>query len=173
MNTTKTLLKLGSRIKKIIIVENNKETYNKMLEEINTKKLNKVEVHKNKMDIYLENYLNPKINVVYFDLNESFFTSEVSYGSDYAINLFLKKSQVNEIIFAATFCLRSCHVGKYELEKEKILLFLKKIFLGNGFNFTQLILNGKMRYRGQKGNNKALMFVLYKLTKIEDENIEE
>ena len=28
-----------------------------------------------------------------------------------------------------------------------------------------------MRYKGQKANNKALMFVLYKLTKDKDENI--
>ena len=170
MNTTKILLKLDQRIKKIIIVENNPETYNKMLEEIATNKLNdKVELHKGIMDKYLEKELDPKINVVYFDLNESFFTSELSYGSDYAINLFLKRSEENEIVFAATFCLRSLHVGKDESEKVKTLLFLKKIFMGNGFNYKQLIPDEKMIYRGNKGNNKALMFVLFHLTKIEDE----
>ena len=162
MKTTKTLMMLGQRLKKIIIVENNKETYNKMTEEISNKNLNeRIELYNCLMDTYLENYLNPKINVVYFDLNESFFTSKISYGSDYAINYFLKNSEENEIVFAATFCLRSIHVGKYELEKKKILLFLNKIFLGNGFESEQLILNKKMRYKGQKGPNKALMFVLY------------
>ena len=166
MKTTKTLLILGPRLKKIIIVENNKETYNKMKEEeIYKINLEKIELHNCLMDTYLENYLNPKINVVYFDLNESFFTSKISYGSDYAINYFLKNSEEDEIIFAATFCLRSIHVGKYELEKNKILLFLKKIFLGNGFDSRQVIPNKKMRYRGQKGPNKALMFVLYHLKK--------
>ena len=170
MNTTNTLLKLGPILKKVIIVENNKETYNKMLQAINIYDLDRVEIHNCLMDTYLREYLNPKINVVYFDLNENFFTSERSYGSDFAINYFLEKSVAKEIILAATFCLRSIHSGKYDLQEKKILLLLEKIFIVNGFDSKKLISEKDMRYRGQKGLNKALMFVLYSLKRNENEH---
>ena len=172
MNTTNSLLRLESILKKIIIVENNKETFDKMKEKIISNNLDKIELHKGKMDLYLENDLNPEINVVYFDLNESFFSSKVSYGSDYAINLFLRKSEVNQIVFAATFCLRSRNVGKYDLEEKKILLFLEKIFRVNGFKSKLLIRKKDMRYKGQKAHNKALMFVLFFLDKYVDNNFD-
>ena len=72
------------------------------------------------------------------------------------------------MIFAATFCLRSIYEGNFDLEENKILILLNKIFLGNGFKYRQLILNNKMRYKGQRALNKSLMFVLYKLTKIDE-----
>ena len=167
MRTTDALLYLGPILKKIIIVENNKDTYNKIKETIESNELtDMIEIHNCLMDKYLQNDLDTKINVVYFDLNESFFSSKVSYGSDWAINLFLSKSEVDEIVIGITFCLRSRNVGNYDLEEKKILLFLEKIFLGNGFKYTRLFMNDT-RYRGQHAQNKALMFVFYFLQRYE------
>ena len=172
MRTTKSLLHLGEKLKKLIIVESNKSTYNKLLDKKKDYNNIEIEIHNCLMDNYLnKNEFDSNINLVYFDLMENFFSSKASDGSDHAINLFLQKSKVNQIIFAATFCLRSVHKSNFELQKKKILLVLGKIFLGNGFNYEQLNYNEKMRYKGQKANNKALMFVLYKLTKDKDENI--
>ena len=42
-------------------------------------------------------------------------------------------------------------------------------FLVNGFDSKKLISEQDMRYRGQKGLNKALMFVLYCLKRNENE----
>ena len=172
MRTTKSLSYLGKKLKKLIIVESNKSTYNKLLDKKKDYNIIEIEIHNCLMDNYLnKNEFDSNINLVYFDLMENFFSSKASNGSDHAINLFLQKSKVNQIIFAATFCLRSIHKSNFELQKKKILLVLGKIFLGNGFNYEQLNYNEKMRYKGQKANNKALMFVLYKLTKDKDENI--
>ena len=172
MRTTKSLLHLGEKLKKLIIVESNKSTYNELLDKKKDYNNIEIEIHNCLMDNYLNKIeFDPNINLVYFDLMENFFSSKASDGSDHAINLFLQKSKVNQIIFAATFCLRSIHKSNFELQKKKILLVLGKIFLGNGFNYEQLTYNEKMRYKGQKANNKALMFVLYKLTKDENENI--
>ena len=172
MRTTKSLSYLGKKLKKLIIVESNKSTYNKLLDKKKDYNNIEIEIHNCLMDNYLnKNEFDSNINLVYFDLMENFFSSKASDGSDHAINLFLQKSKVNQIIFAATFCLRSIHKSNFELQKKKILLVLGKIFLGNGFNYEQLNYNEKMRYKGQKANNKALMFVLYKLTKDKDENI--
>ena len=172
MRTTKSLLYLGKKLKKLIIVESNKSTFNELLDKKKDYNNIEIEIHNCLMDNYLnKNEFDPNINLVYFDLMENFFSSKASEGSDFDINLFLQKSKVNQIIFAATFCLRSIHKSNFELQKKKILLVLGKIFLGNGFNYEQLNYNEKMRYKGQKANNKALMFVLYKLTKDKDENI--
>ena len=171
MRTTKSLSYLGEKLKKLIIVESNKSTYNELLDKKKGYNNIEIEIHNCLMDNYLDKIeFDPNINLVYFDLMENFFSSKASNGSDHAINLFLQKSKVNQIIFAATFCLRSIHKSNFELQKKKILLVLGKIFLGNGFNYEQLNYNEKMRYKGQKANNKALMFVLYKLTKDKDEN---
>ena len=172
MRTTKSLLYLGKKLKKLIIVESNKSTFNELKDKTEDYDNIEIDIHNCLMDNYLnKNEFDSNINLVYFDLMENFFSSKASNGSDHAINLFLQKSKVNQIIFAATFCLRSVHKSNFELQKKKILLFLGKIFLGNGFNYEQLNYNEKMRYKGQKANNKALMFVLYKLTKDKDENI--
>jgi hypothetical protein len=174
MRTTNILLNLGKILKKLIIVEVNKSTYDLMKIKLASKNINNItEIHNCLMDKYLENYLNPNINLVYFDLQENFFSSTTSNGSDRAINLFLQKSLVNEMIFAATFCLRSIYEGNFDLEENKILILLNKIFLGNGFKYRQLILNNKMRYKGQRALNKSLMFVLYKLTKIDEDKDED
>ena len=171
MRTTKSLLYLGKKLKKLIIVESNKSTYNELLDKKKDYNNIEIEIHNCLMDNYLNKIeFDSNINLVYFDLMENFFSSKASNGSDHAINLFLQKSKVNQIIFAATFCLRSIRKSNFELQKKKILLVLGKIFLGNGFNYEQLNYNEKMRYKGQKANNKALMFVLYKLTKDKDEN---
>ena len=172
MRTTKSLLYLGKKLKKLIIVESNKSTFNELKDKTEDYHNIEIDIHNCLMDNYLnKNEFDSNINLVYFDLMENFFSSKASDGSDHAINLFLQKSKVNQIIFAATFCLRSVHKSNFELQKKKILLVLGKIFLGNGFNYEQLNYNEKMRYKGQKANNKALMFVLYKLTKDKDENI--
>ena len=168
MRTTKSLFYLGDILKKLIIVESNKSTYDEL--RYKTQYYNNIEIHNCLMDNYLnKNEFNPLINLVYFDLMETFFSSKKSNGSDHAINLFLQKSEVNELIFAATFCLRSIHKNNFAQQEKKILLFLSKIFLGNGFKYKQLNLTEKMRYKGQRANNKALMFVLYKLTRDNDE----
>ena len=172
MRTTNTLLKLDSILKKLIIVESNKVTYNEMNSQINSMEngLDKIKTHNCLMENYLTNQLDPNINLVYFDLMENFFSSDKSDGSGYSINNFLQKSEVDEMIFAATFCLRSSQVGgTFDIEVKKILIFLKQIFLGNGFDFKLLNNKNSMRYKGQKANNKSLMFVLYKLTKFENE----
>ena len=172
MRTTKSLSYLGKKLKKLIIVESNESTYYELLDKKKGQNNTEIEIHNCLMDNYLNKIeFDPNINLVYFDLMENFFSSKASNGSDHAINLFLQKSKVNQIIFAATFCLRSIRKSNFELQKKKILLVLGKIFLGNGFNYEQLNYNEKMRYKGQKANNKALMFVLYKLTKDENENI--
>ena len=172
MRTTKSLLYLGKKLKKLIIVESNKSTYNELLDKKKDYNNIEIEIHNCLMDNYLNKIeFDPNINLVYFDLMENFFSSKASDGSDHAINLFLQKSKVNQIIFAATFCLRSVHKSNFEFQKKKILLVLGKIFLGNGFNYEQLNYNEKMRYKGQKANNKALMFVLYELSKDKEENI--
>ena len=171
MRTTKSLLYLGKKLKKLIIVESNKSTFNELKDKTEDYNNIEIDIHNCLMDNYLNKIeFDSNINLVYFDLMENFFSSKASNGSDHAINLFLQKSKVNQIIFAATFCLRSIHKSNFELQKKKILLVLGKIFLGNGFNYEQLNYNEKMRYKGQKANNKALMFVLYKLTKDKDEN---
>ena len=156
----------------LIIVESNKVTYNEMNSQINSMEngLDKIKTHNCLMNDYLTNQLNPNINLVYFDLMENFFSSDKSEGSGYSINNFLQKSKVDEMIFAATFCLRSSQVGgTFDIEVKKILIFLKQIFLGNGFDFKLLNNKNSMRYKGQKANNKSLMFVLYKLTKFKNE----
>ena len=172
MRTTNSLLKLGPILKKLIIIESNKQTYNELSNKISSENYNNIELHNCLMDRYLNKIeFNQNINVVYFDLMETFFSSSISHGSDHAINLFLQKVEADEIIFAATFCLRSIHQSKFDIEEKKILLFLGKIFLGNGFQYKQLNYTKKMRYKGQRANNKALMFVLYKLTRDKNENI--
>ena len=48
------------------------------------------------------------------------------------------------------------------------LILLEKIFIANGFEYKKLISKKDMRYRGQKGFNKALMFVLYNLKRYDN-----
>lgn len=168
MNTTNSLRYLGERLKELIIVEYDKETYsiikNSIKNDSNKKCYNCL------MNDYITKYNNPKVNVVYFDLTLNFFSSQNSIGSDKLINEFLSKSEVNELIFAATFCLRNAENMKFDIEVDKILLLLDKIFISNGFDKTPLISKKDMRYQGQNGKNKALMFVLYYLKRHNEEN---
>ena len=124
MRTTKSLLYLGEKLKKLIIVESNKSTYNELLDKKKGCGDIEIEIHNCLMDNYLNKIeFDPNINLVYFDLMENFFSSKASNGSDHAINLFLQKSKVNQIIFAATFCLRSIHKSNFELQKKKSYYF--------------------------------------------------
>ena len=164
IRTTKTLLNLKDKLKKLIIVEYNKDTFSEILEKI--KIYQNIKCFRGLINDYLENKNDPSTNLVYFDLMENFFSSETSKGSDYAINYFLSNSKVNEIIFAATFCLRTNNSNmNFETQVEKILLGLELIFKGNLFKFKFLVKKQDMRYKGQRGLNKALMFVLCFLEK--------
>lgn len=172
MRTTQKLEFLGDRLKKIIIVEYNKDTYEEILSKIKSKKYI-IKCYKGHINDFIEKYNDPKINVVYFDVNSNFFSSKTSYGSDFPINEFLSKSIVNELVFAATFCLRTSEKINFDVQVNKILLLLEKIFGSNGFNHKQLINKKDMRYKGQKGKNKALMYVIYFLNKNNHDNDEE
>ena len=69
----------------------------------------------------------------------------------------------DEIILAATFCLRNSVSQSHEIQQKKILLLLDKIFTANGFLYKSLISNKKLRYKGQNTGNKSMMFVLFYL----------
>ena len=168
IRTTKKLLNLKNRLKELIIVEYNKDTFYSILEKIKLYK--NIKCFNGHINDYLENKNDPEINVVYFDLMENFFSSGISDGSDYAINQFLYKSDVKEIIFAATFCLRTINNMDFKTQVEKILLGLELIFKGNLFNYKILVKKQDMRYKGQRAPNKALMFVLYLLEKDNNNN---
>ena len=133
MRTTQKLEFLGDRLKKIIIVEYETETFEEILSKIKLKK--KIKCFKGHINDYIETCNDPEINLVYFDVNSNFFSSKSSYGSDYPINKFLSKSIVKELVFAATFCLRTSEKMNYDIEVDKILLLLEKIFCSNGFKF--------------------------------------
>ena len=165
MRTTEILLNLKDRLKNLIIVEYNKDTFFEIKNKILNLK-NNIKCYNCHINDYIEKYNDSEINVVYFDLMENFFSSEKSHGSDFVINEFLLKSNVNELIFAATFCLRNLDHISYNAQEKKILLCLEKIFLSNEFKEKKLIMNKNMRYKGQNGLNNALMFVLYYLNKI-------
>ena len=166
LRTTRRLNRLGDRLKEIIIVEYNKETFREICNK--TKKYNYIKCYNEHINDYVKKYNNPKINVVYFDLMETFFSSNSSHGSDLPIIEFLEKSEVDELIFASTFCLRN--TDNFEIEVNKILLFLELIFSSKNFEYKKLIFKKKMRYKGQTANNKALMFVLYYLKKNNEDN---
>ena len=95
----------------------------------------------------------------------NFFSSNSSLGSDFVINEFFSRNQANELIFAATFCLRNNESMNFDSEERNILLSLDSIFNSKNFEQKQLIPNKSMRYKGQTGSNKALMFVLFYLKK--------
>ena len=166
MRTTKSLKYLGDRLKELIIVEYNKETYSIINNEIKSDKY--IRCYNHHINDYINNYNTSKINLVYFDLMENFFSSQNSLGSEFPIKIFLSKSEVNELIFASTFCLRNAENMNYQLQVDKILDSLDDIFNKNKFEKTQLIPKNNMRYKGQRGANKSLMFVLYYLKKHKD-----
>jgi len=159
MRTTHTLQKLGDKLKKIIIVEYSNETYEYML----NKKRTNVYCYNCHIKEYIDNLNDPRTNVVYFDTMGSFFTSKKSYGADIIINEFLRQSICDEIILAATFCLRNPSSQLYEIQQNKILLLLDKIFIINGFSYKSLVPKNNLRYKGQKAFGKSMIFVLFYL----------
>ena len=169
MRTTGKLLNLNNKLKKLIIVEFNKNTYYDILEKI--KLYENIKCFNGHIDDYIEKNNDPEINLVYFDLMENFFSSESSHGSDYPINQFLFKTKVNEIILAATFCLRNTNNTDFDTEVEKILIELDLIFRSHLFKYECLLNKKDMRYRGQRGPNKALMFVIFYLKKDNNDNL--
>ena len=163
MRTTHTLENLGNKLKNINIVEYNNLTYELML---NEKKMNsKIHCYNCHIKEYIDDFNDPNTNVVYFDIMSTFFTSEKSYGSDIIIHKFLQQSICDEIILAATFCLRNSVSQPYEIQQKKILLLLDKIFVNNDFSYKSLISKKKLRYKGQNTGNKSMMFVLFYLKK--------
>lgn len=163
MRTTNTLTRLGKKLNNITIVEYNNETYEKML---NSKKLNpKIQIYNCHIKEYIDSLNNSYTNVVYFDIMSTFFTTEKSYGSDIIINKFLKDSLCDEIILAATFCLRNSVSQSHQIQQKKIMILLKKIFEINGFMYKSLIDDKNLRYKGQNTGNRSMMFVLFFLYK--------
>ena len=163
MRTTHTLTRLGKKLNRISIVEYNNDTYERM---IYSKKLNpKIHIYNCHIKEYIDSLNNPYTNVVYFDIMSTFFTSDKSYGSDIIINKFLNESLCDEIVLAATFCLRNCVSQSHEIQEKKILILLTKIFELNGFKYKSLISNKNLRYKGQNTGNRSMMFVLFFLYK--------
>ena len=161
MRTTNTLRNLGNKIKSIDIVEINNETFINMKKQcLNDKKIHFFNCHIND---YITNYNNPKTNVAYFDIMSTFLSSEKSFGSDFVINEFLKQSKVDEIILAATFCLRCPSKMSFEIHKRQIKILLNKIFEFNGFIGKILVPEEELKYKGQNGPNNSMMFVAYYL----------
>ena len=163
MRTTNTLKNLGNIIKSIDIVEINNETFTDMKKQTNNDK--RIHCFNCHINDYIKNYNNPKTNVAYFDIMSTFLTTEKSFGSDFVIHEFLKQSKVNEIILAATFCLRCPSKISFELHKNQIMILLNKIFEFNGFIGKILVPEEDFKYKGQKGPNNSMMFVAYHLIK--------
>lgn len=163
MRTTKELLYLGNKLKRLDIVEYNLQTYDEIKRKsINFKNINVFHSH---IYDFVKNCSSSEVNVVYFDVISNYFSSENSNGTDKIISAFLKKSTVNEIILAATFCLRSSHSRDFETQKKNISNSLQKIFFENNFDYNPLIADET--YRGQRTSNRSMMFVIYFLTKNE------
>lgn len=165
MRTTRTLEFLGGKLRRVNVVEYNNQTYEKMLRDKKDK--DKVHCYNCHIKEYIDHLNDTNTNLVYFDIMSTLFSSEKSYGSDIIINQFLRQSSVNEIILAATFCLRNSSPQSFEIQQRKILLLLSKIFLVNGFGYKLLLPLDKLRYKGQNTGNKSMMFVLFYLKKEE------
>ena len=159
MRTTHTLTRLGKKLNNINIVEYNNETYERMLY---AKKLNpKIQIYNCHIKEYIDSLNDCYTNVAYFDIMSTFFTSEKSFGSDIIINKFLKDSLCDEIILAATFCLRNSVSQSHQIQQKKIMILLQKIFEINGFKYKSLISDKNLRYKGQNTGNRSMMFVLF------------
>ena len=171
MRTTNTLSKLGNKLNNITIVEYNNATYEKML---SAKKLNpRIQIYNCHIKEYIDSLNNCFTNVAYFDIMSTFFTSEKSFGSDIIINKFLKDSLCDEIILAATFCLRNSISQSHQIQQKKIMILLQKIFEINGFKYKSLISDKNLRYKGQNTGNRSMMFVLFFLYKDNIINLKE
>ena len=171
MRTTNTLTKLGNKLNNITIVEYNNSTYEKML---SAKKLNpRIQIYNCHIKEYIDSLNNCFTNVAYFDIMSTFFTSEKSFGSDIIINKFLKDSLCDEIILAATFCLRNSISQSHQIQQKKIMILLQKIFEINGFKYKSLISDKNLRYKGQNTGNRSMMFVLFFLYKDNIINLKE
>ena len=168
MRTTHTLTKLGKKLNNINIVEYNNETYERMLY---AKKLNpKIQIYNCHIKEYIDSLNDCYTNVAYFDIMSTFFTSEKSFGSDIIINKFLRDSLCDEIILAATFCLRTSVSQSHQIQQKKIMILLQKIFEINGFKYKSLISDKNLRYKGQNTGNRSMMFVLFFLFKDKDKD---
>ena len=164
MRTTKVLKKLGNKLKKIDIVEYDKETFNRMKSQVNNYKINLYQFH---LKNFLEwNKFDPYTNVFYLDAMGSLFSSGYSYGSDILVNEFLKKNKCDEIILGITFCLRDGTTLNFKAKEKKSLVLLEKIFEVNGFNHVNLTSYEDSRYKGQNMSSRSMMFYLFYLKRI-------
>jgi hypothetical protein len=163
MRTTKELFYLNDNLKELKIVEFDTETYKELVEK--TKNEKKIEVFQTHIQSYVENFSSPYINVVYFDVISGFFSSNKTFGTESIIEIFLEKSKVDEIVLAATFCLRGSKSKNFEEQKKNILVRLEQLFIKNNFVGKLVIPEKEILYRGQRTCNKSMMFVLYLLNR--------
>ena len=161
--TTNMLLKLGDKVGKVYIIEISPMTFDKVTEMF--RKDARIEVLNEHIGDYVNNHNDPYINLAYFDVMCTFFSSEKTDGSDILIKKFLDQSKVDEMIFAATFCLRGPITMDYAKQKNKILSKLKVMFLLHGFSYKMLLKDSEVIYKGQRANNKGMMFVLFYLNR--------
>jgi hypothetical protein len=159
--STRALLTIKEKISKIYIVEINTKTFETIQHSL--KDYTNITVLNQHIGDFIKNNNNPYVNVVYFDVMCSFFSSDLTEGSDAIIELFLQQSKVNEMIFASTFCLRSAFPIVYHKQKKKIISKLKLMFLLNGFNAKMLINDKEVIYKGQRAHNQGMMFVIFYL----------
>ncbi len=155
---------LGNKLNKLYITEYDAETFDLMYKKLSGNQ--KIKLY----NIHVEDYIkgenfDPNINVIYLDAMLSFFSSDRTDGADKIIESFLKRSQVNEMIFAATFCLRCGLRLEFKQMKKKILTRMKILFLINGFKPKFLLREDEIIYRGQTQFNNGMMFVLFYLSK--------
>lgn len=166
MRTTKALLQLKEKLKVLYIVEINNETFNILCSKLSGHE--NIQIYNTHIGDFIKKNIDPKINVVYFDVMCSFFSSEKTEGSDIIIKQFLQQSEVDNMIFAATFCLRNGLSISFSLQKKKILTKLKILFILTGFSKAELLMNeDEVIYKGQKANNMSMMFVLFSLSREE------
>lgn len=163
--TSKALLQLGSRLTKLHIVEINCRTFN-LIKMFSSDKSN-IYVYNQHINQYVESILDPMINVVYFDVMCSYFSSEKSNGSDKIIKEYLDKVKREEIIFAATFCLRNSTSFNFEKQSKEIMIELDEQFKHHGYQSKLLLNKDEITYKGQRANQKGMMFVLYHLLQVD------
>ena len=162
-------MKAKEKIEKIHVIEINCKTFDIMKKRMKKHNMNpyKINVYNAHIMDYVLRGIDPQINVLYLDVMCNYFDSMKTKGSQGIIKEVLQQLVKNKIVFAATFCLRHTIQNlTYQQEVKQIVKNLTKTFAKFGFNYTQLIKDKEMRYRGQSENNHGMMFVLYYLDRI-------
>jgi hypothetical protein len=169
IRTTRQLVKIGNdKLNSLTIIEVNKNTYSTIkskLKKLPIKIKNKQIYNMHIIDFVEDfeySYLISEANLLYMDLMNNFFDSKKSKGSHYVIKLLFNKLEANEIIFAASFCLRTNDKGfTFDEEVELIFEALHSIFAQHKFKSHLLIPKERVKYSGQNG--AQMMFVLFHL----------